>query len=180
MLQKEKRVFKDFTWYQEWTEKAKNDLVLCWLNDARTDFVHRQSLAPHSWLEMCCVGNPRQPDGSDDEPLRKAVSPFECTHYYMNLGHSTDHCHKFTRYWGIDGLQGRELLETCAEVHDRLDELVLDAHRRLGATMVSYRKENSTRALPCMEDVMKHRVAHTVIRDGREVWEGEPPGLHRD
>lgn len=180
MLQSEKAVFRDFSWYQEWAEQARKDPVLRWLHDARTDFVHRQSLEPHSWLEMRCVGNPRYPHGTDDDPFSFNVSPFECTHYHMSQGLSTDHAHEFTRYWGMEGLEGRELLEACADVYDRLDELVCDAHQRLGAQVHSYRGEGSAKALPCMEneEILKHRIARTVVRDGREVWEEEPPGLH--
>ena len=180
MLQKEHSVFDDFTWYQKWVEQAKKDSVLSWLSDARTDFVHRQSLEPHSWLEMRCVGNPRDPHGSDEDPLRMEVSPFECTHYYMNRGPFTDYGYEFTRFWGSEGLPGRELLKACADVYDRLDDLVSDAHQRLGGEMLSHRSEGSNRALPCMEDITKHRVARTVVRDGREVWEDDPPGLHGD
>jgi len=180
MLQKEQAAFKDFKWYQEWAERAKKDSVLRWLGDARTDLVHRQALEPHSWLEVRCVGNPRQTEDSDNDHFGGKVSPFECTHYYMNRGPSTDHGHEFTRFWGIEALPGRELLEVCADVYDRLDELVRDAHQRLGAGMVSHQREGSNRTLPCMEDITKHRVAHTVVRDGREVWEGEPPRLHHD
>lgn len=116
MLQNEKTVFPDSTWYQEWAEQARKDPVLRWLHDARTDFVHRQSLEPHSWLGMRCVGNPRYPHGTDDDPFSFNVSPFECTHYYMSQGLSRDHAHEFTRYWGMEGLEGRELLEACADV----------------------------------------------------------------
>jgi hypothetical protein len=29
-----------------------------------------------------------------------------------------------------------------------------------------------------MEDLSRHRIARTIVRNGREVWEDEPPGLH--
>jgi hypothetical protein len=184
MLAKERSAFDNFDWYSEWVEKAKKDPVLAWINNARTAIVHRQSLEPQSWLEMQCIGNPRQPEDPDDEdyrgPLRGQVSPFECTHYYMNTGGPwvEDHTHEFTRHWGIEGLEGRELLEACADVYDRLDELVRDAHRRLKASMLSHGRDNSPRSLPCMEDIIKHRVIRTTLRDGREYWDSEPPGLH--
>jgi len=184
MLQKERAAFDNFDWYQTWVEEAKNDPVLCWLGDARTDVVHRQALQPHSWLEMRCIDNPRQPVDDDEDGPIGTRDPFMCTHYYILTGPSTDHTHEFTRLWGMEGLKDRELLETCADVYDRLSQLVKEGHRRLGDEMTTFEKMrpytgmNSRGCLPCMQDVMKHRVVRTVIRDGKEIWEGEPPGLH--
>lgn len=67
MLQKEQAVFSDFAWYGEWINKAKDDALLRWLVDARTDFVHRQALGPKSWLQMRCIDNPRQRHYAEDE-----------------------------------------------------------------------------------------------------------------
>ena len=177
MLQKEQATFDDFSWYQSWVEEAKKDQVLCWMHDARTDIVHRQALQPRSWLEMRCIDNPRDPTDEDDSPIG-TQDPFKCTHYYILSGPSTDHTHEFTRLWETEGLPGRELLEACADIYDRLDQLVGRAHQHLGGGMTSYRQQESDRALPCMQDTVKFRVVHTVIRGGQEVWEGEPPGLH--
>ena len=178
MLQKEKAVFDDFSWYEEWAKRAKADPVLAWLGSARTDLVHRDALEPFSFLEMRCLDNPRDPHGIDDDPLVKRVSPFACTHYYINQGPQTDHAHEYTRQWGIDGLPGYELLEACAQAYDCLDDLVALAHNKLHAQVMNYRTPGSKRNLPCMENTIRHRVARTVVRDGREVWEGEPPALH--
>jgi hypothetical protein len=186
MLQKEKAAFKDFSWYDKWVEEAKDNPLLRWLNDARINVVHRQSLEPNSWIEVDCIDNPRsrlhteddEDDDVNDGPLVGKVNPFMCTHEFIAKGPSTDHCHKFTRQWGIEGLPGKELLEVCAEVYDRLDEVVEEAHKQAGGKMVSHKKVDSVRALPCMEHVEKHRLVRTVLRDGHEVWEDEPPGLH--
>lgn len=178
MLQTEKAVFTEFGWYEEWVSRAKEDQVLRWLNSARTDFVHRQALEPNSWVEVRCLGNPKNPHGPDDDPLRVMVSPFKCTHYYMQMGPRTDHRHEYTRHWSMEGLEGREILEVCADVYDRLDDVVRDAHHRLGAEMVSHSREGSPRRLPCMEDTKKHRVVKTRLSRGRERWLDEPPGLH--
>jgi len=64
-------------------------------------------------------------------------------------------------------------------VYDSLDALVTEAHRRLEATTKSYRREGSKRALPCMEDTAKYRIIKIVMKEGREVWDDEPAGLHR-
>jgi hypothetical protein len=182
MLQKESSVFKDLNWYKKWAEKAKIDSLLKWLNDTRVDFVHRQSLEPHSWLRVHCLGIDPTPHVWDDEEevgvFSFVVSPFYCTHYYIATGISTDHAHEFERFWAIDSLPGKELLEVCADIYDRLDDLVHEAHRQAGASMSSHKREGSVRSLPCMEDVLKHRVVQTILKDGREVWENEPPGLH--
>ena len=92
---KEQSVFPDFSWYREWSERAKSDILLRWLNDARTDFVKRQALAPRSLLQMRCIDNPRQKRYLDDEdcdgPYIFKVNPFECTHFYIGTGPWTDH-----------------------------------------------------------------------------------------
>jgi len=178
MLQSEKAVFKDFSWYNEWVERARADWALQWLNSARVDFVKRQALEPHSWLEMRCVRNSKYPQGADDDPVLRKVSPFQCTHHYMQMGPPTDHGHNYTRHWSMDGLKGRELLEVCADVYDRLDDLVVKAHKHLGAHVVSYAREGSTRRLPCMEDTRKWRLAKTRIRRGKEVLLREPRRPH--
>jgi hypothetical protein len=120
MLQKEKDAFVDFSWYSDWREKAKIDPVLAWIDSARTDLVHKTALAPHSWLEMHCLGNPRNPHGSDENPFLMKVNPLLCTHYYMTQGPKTDHAHEYVRHWGIDSLAGFELLDACAHAYDRL------------------------------------------------------------
>jgi hypothetical protein len=177
MLQKEQSVFPNFSWYREWSERAKSDILLRWLNDARTDFVKRQALAPKSLLQMRCIDNPRQKNCSDDDEDSDGsytfkVNPFECTHFYIGMGPWGDHAHEFGRHWEVDGL-AVELLEACAGIYDLLDGLISDAHRRLGAQVKSYQTGRSGRALPCMEDTTKHRVIRTVVRDGREVWKNE-------
>lgn len=183
MLQKERVAFNNFDWYQSWVERAKKDPVLSWLNDARTDVVHRQALQPHSWLEVRCINNPKQP-GNDDNPIG-TKDPFMCTHYYIAIGPPTDHTHEFSRLWAVGELEGRELLETCAEIYGEMSELVQEAHRRLGGDMATFERKNllsdkevTKKILPCMQAIMKHRVVRTALNDGTEVWVDEPPGLH--
>ena len=181
MLQSEKKSSENFDWYEAWREKAREDPVLSWLNSARADVVHRRALEPKSWMELRCVDNPRAVDIDDEQdthPLRFRVSPFVCTHYYIRDGWREDHPHEYERHWEIEGLEDRELLEACADAYDRLDEIVTEAHKRLGADVLSYRKSGSPRALPCMEDLSKYRIVRTSMRGGREIWEDEPAHLH--
>jgi hypothetical protein len=187
MLQKEKSKFETFDWYTEWTETAKKEPILSWINDARTDFFHRQALEPKSWMELRCIGNPRitSKDWDEDDEdgpnhtLQMNVNPFICTHQYIGRPWPTDHCHEYERHWEIVGLPGYELLSACADVYDSLDALVSEAHRRLEATTKSYKHEGSKRALPCMEDTARYRIIKSVMKEGREVWDDEPPGFHR-
>ena len=179
MLQKEPSAYKEFTWYLEWRKQAKADPLLKWLHDTRTNFVHCESLEPHSWLEMRCLKEDMPPQDENDESSSFSVSPFQCTHYYMEHGPETDHPHElFERLWGIDSLPGRELLEACAEIYDRMDDLVHEAHRKLGMQMPSHRHEGSKRALPCMEEILKYRIARTSIINDREIWDGQTPDIH--
>jgi len=95
MLQKEGSKLGDFGWYDEWVARAKTDRFLRWLNDTRTDFIHRQALEPKSYLRMRCIDNPRERHFMDDEDEEGSdiynVSPFACTHYYIGIGWRTDH-----------------------------------------------------------------------------------------
>jgi hypothetical protein len=184
MLQKERALFQDFGWYSDWVERASADPVLVWIHDTRTAVVHQQALEPESRLEFRCIDNPRAQERDDEEDesesLHGPVNPFRCTHEIISAAPATDHAHQYVRRWSIDSLKGRELLDACADVYDRLDELVVDAHERLGRGMAAHMKEGSGRRLPCMEDTRKHRVIRTVVKDGREAWADEPPGLHQD
>ena len=180
VLQSEKAVFADFGWYEEWVRTAREDPILQWLNSARVSFVHREALAPYSWLEMHCLDDPENPHGTDEDPLLMKVNPFYCTHYYMLQGPQTDHAHKYIRYWSMDGLDGRELLEGCADIYDCLDYIVVEAHRQLGGGMLSNRQEGSTRALPCMENLERFCIAQTEVIDGREIWRGEQAEVNHD
>jgi len=77
----------------------------------------------------------------------------------------------------MDGL-ACEVLEACATIHDRLDEIVNEAHKRLGADVQSYKQTPSGHSMPCMDDTTKFRVICTTVKGGKEIWEYEPPGLH--
>jgi hypothetical protein len=179
MLQKERGAFPDFAWYEEWAANAKADPLLRWLHDIRTNLVHRQALEPKSWMRMRCIDNPRQNQFIDEEEgedsdgsLAFDISPFECTHYHIAQGWRTDHAHEFTRHWELEGVSG-ELLEVSADIFARLNDLVHDAHRRLGAET-----HNPLGRPSCTQDTTQYRVIRTSIRDGKEIWDYEPPGLH--
>lgn len=180
MLQKERSAFDDFSWYEKWAERSKIDPVISWIASARTDLVHRAALAPDSSLEMHCLDNPRNPHGTDENPLVLEINPFQCTHYYITQGPRTDHAHEYVRSWEIDSLPGFELLDACGHVYDRLDDLVTIAHNKANAEIQSHRIPGAKRNLPCMENTNQHRVIRTVVSDGVEDWIDEPPGLHHD
>src|SRR5262245_17556358 len=184
MLQKEQHLFADFSWYEGWVEAAKKDPGLSWLASVRPNIVHVEALIAGSTLELRCLGDPRHAHGKGDDPTRIRVSPFQCTHYYIYTRLSSlstmfsDHAHEFERRWSMVGLEGRELLEVCADCFDRYADLVHLAHQQLGVSMEPSRREGSLRSHPCMEDTTPHRVARTIVRDGQEIWVNEPPGLH--
>jgi hypothetical protein len=181
MLQTEKSVFKDFAFYEtDWVGKTKLDSIMQWVHKTRTAGFHQSNLAPSSWLEMQCVRNPRKLPWGDEEEFNYPVGtidPWQCTHQLAH-GPLTDHGHNFTRLWSMEGLGGRELLDACAYVYDRLDEIVTEAHERLGAHIVSYNRVGSPRRLPCMENIDQYRIVKTRIRRGKEVWVNKPRQPH--
>ena len=197
MLQNEKTKFRDFGYYAEWVAKVKTDPVMQWLNDERVGIVHQRALEPKSWLEMRCIDNPRMAavDEDDDDvshPFRFHANPFMCTHHYMN-GPRTDHAHEFGENWSTESegftTAGREAAGCCrAAAPPRplrfacLDDRVATQARMNDAgDTVAHRIRPSggaSRRLPCMENTLPNRVIRTVIRDGREIWQDEPAGLH--
>jgi len=177
MLQKEKAAFKDFTWYDEWVAKAKDDPLLRWIKESRTDVVHRAALEPDSWLEMACVGRVRDPEDEDDHPVRFRANPFQCTHEHIWAGPNTDHTYEFTRFWTIEGVEKQELLGVGATIFEQYDKLVVEAHGRIGYGMGN--NDGAAGGIPsCMKEIMKHRVVRTVLRDGVEGVEKKSPGPH--
>ncbi len=181
MLQTEKAVFENFDFYEkDWLAKATADPIMKWLDKTRTSGFHKSALAPSSWLQMECFRNPRKSPWDEEDELGPigTEDPFQCTHFYMNRGPATDHGHNFTRQWSMEGLDGREILEVCAYIYDRLDEVVTEAHVLLGASVVSYARPGSPRRLPCMENIDKYRIVKTRIRRGKEVWVNKPRRPH--
>ncbi len=179
MLQTEKATFDNFDFYEkDWRAKASADPIMQWLRNTRNINFHQSVLAPSSWLQMECFHNPRKRVSDDESGPIGTRDPFQCTHSYVSVGPSTDHGHNFTRHWSMEGLDGRELLEVCAYVYDRLDEIVTEAHQRLGAHVVSYARMGSPRRLPCMEDIDRYRIVKTRIRNGKEVWVNKPRRPH--
>lgn len=179
MLQTEKAIFDNFDFYEKgWVAKASADRIMQWLKNTRNSGFHKSALVPSSWLQMECFRNPRtSPSDEDDGPIG-TKDPFQCTHFYMNMGPTTDHGHNFTRQWSMEGLDGGELLEVCAYIYDRLDEIVTEAHERVGARVVSYARPGSPRRLPCMEHIDQYRIVRTRMRRGREVWVNKPRRPH--
>lgn len=178
MLQTEKAIFDDFAFYENWVAKANADPIMQWLKNTRNSGFHKSALAPSSWLQMECFRNPRKLASDEKDAPIGTQDPFQCTHSYISIGPSTDHGHNFTRHWSMEGLDGRELLEACAHVYDRLDEIVTEAHRHAGARVVSYARVGSPRRLPCMEDIDRYRIVKTRIRKGKEVWVNKPRRPH--
>lgn len=179
MLQTEKAIFDNFDFYEkDWVAKASADPIMQWLKNTRNTGFHRSALAPSSWLQMECFRNPRKLPWDEEENPIGTEDPFHCTHFYMNMGPTTDHGHNFTRQWSMEGLDGRELLQTCAYIYDRLDEIVAEAHKRAGATVVSYAQPGSPRRLPCMGNLDQYRIVKTRVRRGKEVWVNKPRRAH--
>lgn len=179
MLQTEKAIFENFDFYEEgWVPKANADAIMQWLKNTRNSGFHRSALAPSSWLQMECFRNPRKSPWDDEDSPIGTKDPFQCTHFYINEGPTTDHGHNFTRQWSMEGLDGRELLGVCAYIYDRLDEIVTEAHERLGASVVSYARRDSSRRLPCLDNIEQYLIVKTRIRRGKEVWVNKPRLRH--
>ncbi len=183
LLQKEKKAFPGFDWYEEWVERAKESPTLNWLKNNRNTIVHEEALEPGSWVEFRCVrkkGDPYYDPDVDVQYFR--ISPFECTHALMGVGHSSvedRHPHAVVRHWEVRDLVGREVLELSAEIFDELRLLLATAHHESGAQMTRHAQEDGPNLwmpgrLPCMQKLHSYQVARFSTRRGKTVWTNEP------
>ncbi len=171
MLQAEKAVFADFTWYSDWVEAAKQSELLTWLNQTRVEVVHQKALAPRSYAELHCL----EPDTVS---VKRELNPFVCTHVVVaqlnEVESNAQHGHRLVRTWEIDTLPDRELLAACAEMYGRLDDLDLMAHQELGDGLL---KNWDGDVMPCMLNTSEARTALIEEHGGRAVWINQPRGL---
>jgi hypothetical protein len=146
MIQSEKAIFDDFTWYEEWQAQARVSPTLKWLNDTRVFLTKRSALAPTSWARFRCLMEQINPDYEldEEEDLYINLNPFLCTHQYIRSGPVEDHGHEYQRSWEVEELPGRELLDVAAEVYDLISEVVDLAHRAVGSGMSVVRTDGAT------------------------------------
>lgn len=190
MLQAEKRIFPDFTWYETWQSSAKADPVLAWLNESRRLLTHAKPLSHQSWARFRCLfeqGDANyEPDEEDEDEIFINLNPFLCTHAYIRAGIVEDHGHEYQRHWESEDLPDQELLEVCATIYDRLADVVTLAHAHLGSRMATASMEEgdwkevnagASHHLPCMESTEPWRTIQTRVVDGQEVWDDDPKHL---
>lgn len=192
MLQSERRLFEDFSWYEQWQSEASREALLLWLRNTRTMLTHQQGLSTKGWMRFRCIleqdGSHDVADGEyldeDDQPLHVTLNPFLCTHYYIRSGPVEEHGHEYQRHWEADDLPGQELLEVCATLYDSLAEVVERAHLHLGAGMGTRHLVDgelitpevpSRHLLGCMDDTAPVRTITTHVKDGAEVWDDPAP-----
>ena len=184
MLQSEKRIFKDFDWYETtWRDHSKGTPALGWIEEHRTEVVHRSVLVPGSWFDFRCLRDADDPLRDEDEDATAyPMTSFECTHaLFLASAAAVDaiegenHDHEIERHWEVDAFPRVELLELCAQIYGELQLLNITAHEKAGSSIASNYEGGRP---PCMMDTLEHRVARFERQHGTDIWINEPPGLH--
>lgn len=178
ILQAEKHLFDDFSWYEQWRSQAEEDKFLAWLNATRVHLTKRGPLSTTSWATFACVlsrDDARYSAEEEEGPLEIVVNPFVCTHALLRAGPREDHPHEIERHWEIEGLPDHEALEACALIFDELDDLVRIAHAHLGASMHLMHGEKPAEPagghrFGCMDCTRAARIVRTRMTNDGEEW----------
>jgi len=139
VLQKEQSVPNFAAWYGKWQAALKENAAARWLQGARTKVVHQGELESQSTAEVRLVT-------WHDHVLASVAMPAETPSPLILQGlpllslveksgadptEIEDAAVEVERRWSAEGLDGREILETLAEVYGVLSDMVLDAHTLL-------------------------------------------------
>jgi uncharacterized protein YchJ len=139
VLQKEQAVPDFAAWYGKWQAALKENAAAKWLQGARTKVVHQGELESQSTAEVRLVT-------WQDHTLASVVVPAETPSALIlqglpllslveksgaRPGDVEDAAIAVERRWSAEGLDGREILETLAEVYGLLSDMVLEAHTLL-------------------------------------------------
>ena len=139
VLQKEQSVPDFAAWYDNWRVALKENAAAAWLQGARTKVVHQGELESQSTAEVRLVT-------WRDHVLASVAIPAETPSPLILQGlpllslveksgahpaEIEDAAIAVERRWSAEGLDGREILETLAEVYGLLSDMVLDAHTLL-------------------------------------------------
>lgn len=187
MMQAEKHVFSDFSWYEVgWRNRAKELPVLQWLNTTRVHLTKQGPISATSWAIFSCLRpavDSSEPLEEHDQPLAGEINPYVCSHAILRSGPREDHPHEIERNWEIDGLPTIEALEACARIFDELDDLVVTAHVKAGAEMRLRQGDDFTERghhrYPCMDDTRPFRVVRSrVTSDGEELVDDQSDAVH--
>lgn len=208
VLQKEKgRIVNFDEWYEPWREAMKSDVIMKWINDARTTVVHRGDLETESRAVVRLLATYQDaasefeeglPSPSVELNVKPLASPREALNELSNVHIPQRILRQSTlsieRRW-VDGtLPQVELLDALAHVYGFLTRMLQDVHSRAGVqhgTVVLHpgqpQQFSETEAhegrLPCMVTTRSARTTNFAMKDGRvdvggQIWSVRPdPGL---
>ena len=140
-LKSEQHDFVDFEkWYRPWEERLRADPVCKWASEARTTVVHQGELETSStavvklvtWRDDVLTELSFPPNAPpslilSNIPLVELVEKAK-----IPQGDMKSAAILIERRWSVADLDGREILESLAQVYGVLAQLVLEAHINLG------------------------------------------------
>lgn len=153
-------------WYEVWRERMRTDPVMKWLQDARTQVVHKGDLDTHSTARVSLRASwyGAHPIVEFDAP--PFVPPEYIAHELAEGMNLSDELVKegvleVERRWVEDGLPEYELLDAFAHCYGVLSRLLADAHERCGSSMLTVHGEEEPRVVPV--EHLGHRLPCMVV-----------------
>jgi hypothetical protein len=179
MLQAEKERITGFDeWYETWRVRAREDVMLRWLHDARTRVVKQGDLDTRSVAHVSVkLGWDSPPVKElDVAPSLTAAEIAAAEAAELNLPDEIDGLLVVERRWVASDLPDHEVLDALASCYGELAHLVAEAHERCGQPMEinesdpddmrGLRPERLGGRLPCMVASVKQRTATIELRTG--------------
>jgi hypothetical protein len=175
MLQKEESAVPGFdAWYAERQAEMKADVIMKWLQNARTTVVHKSDLKTQSTAHAAIHNNLTQARFVVEAPplaatpvvarsiATKLPEPFASSR--QNLVLSVE------RRWSVPELPDRELLDALAYAYGMLSQIVRAAHERVGAPYDQRSPHDEPVTvpdgrLPCMITTAEDRTARVTLAD---------------
>lgn len=175
MLQKEKSAVPSFDeWYGERQAEMKADVIMKWLQKARTTVVHESDLRTHSTAHATVHNNLTL------ARLKVELSPLVSTPLATMFiaaklpepfaSNRQDLVLSVERRWSVPELPDRELLDALAYAYGVLSQIVRAAHERAGAPYDQRSPHEKPVTvpdgrLPCMITTAEDRTARVTLAD---------------
>ncbi len=175
MLQSEKSAIPGFAaWYEERQAEMKADVVMKWLQNARTTVVHKSDLKTQSTAHAT-VHNNLTLARFDMELPPLVPTPVAAVSIAAKLpepfaSSGQDLVLSVERRWSVPELPDRELLDALAYAYGVLSRIVREAHERIGAPYDQRSSHDEPvivpdGRLPCMITTVEVRTARVKLAD---------------
>ncbi len=147
LLQKERDAIPDFEpWYEAWRDRMKKDTLMRWLVDARNRIEKEGDLRTYSSARVSVLagwGDPYPIAEAEVDPLLSTAAIAEkLPDFGVPPVIRREGVLIVERRWVARELPDHELLDALADCYGVLGTLVVDAHRRCGFVMRTFKAES--------------------------------------